>query len=374
MMSVANRMPLAVLLLASAVPAAAWGQAPIPATPLVPARAAEPRPSRDVPPLTIGDKAPAFEIAEWVKGSPVKAFEPGKTYVMEFWATWCGPCRTSMPHISELQGQYGDRVTFIGVSDEKLDTVKGFLDQPEWAAKTQYTFATDPDRSTHDSYMKAASQMGIPTAFVVGKDGTVQWIGHPMNIDGPLAEVVAGTWDAAAFKKQFDAELASEKLRRETMGKVRAAMQKGDWDGVIAVYDEVLAKNPDDLQTLMSKAQVLLTKAKRPADGYAIAKSIVEKNGSNPMLLNALAWMVVENPEITDRDLGFAVSTARKAVEASGGKDGSILDTLARCLWESGDKAGAIETQRKAVEFAPEGPMAEEMKATLNRYEGDPKG
>ena len=74
MMSVANRMPLAVLLLASAVPAAAWGQAPIPATPLVPARAAEPRPSRDVPPLTIGDKAPAFEIADWVKGSPVKAF------------------------------------------------------------------------------------------------------------------------------------------------------------------------------------------------------------------------------------------------------------------------------------------------------------
>jgi thiol-disulfide isomerase/thioredoxin len=367
------RMPFTTLA-ALFVASLAEGQVQIPATPLQPAAVRPQAESRPVTPLAIGDRAPAFEIAEWVKGSPVKAFEPGKAYVMEFWATWCGPCRTSMPHISELQGQYGDRVTFIGVSDEKLDTVKGFLDQPEWAAKTQYTLATDPDRSTHDSYMKAASQQGIPTAFLVGQDGTVQWIGHPMNIDGPLAEVVAGTWDAAAFKKQFDAEIASEKLRRETMGKVRTAMQKGDWDGVIAVYDEVLAKNPDDLQALMSKAQVLLTKAKRPADGYAIAKSIVEKNASNPMILNALAWMVVDNPEITERDLGFATSTARAAVEASGGKDGSILDTLARCLWESGDRAGAIETQRKAVELAPEGPMGDEMKETLKRYEGDPKG
>jgi len=158
------------------------------------------------------------------------------------------------------------------------------------------------------------------------------------------------------------------------MGRLRAAMQKGDWDGVIAVYDEVLAKNPDDLQTLMSKAQVLLTKAKRPADGYAIARSIVERNASNAMILNALAWMVVDNPEVAERDLGFATSTARKAVEASGGKDGSILDTLARCLWDSGDKAAAIEMQRKAVELAPEGPMADEMRATLKRYEGDPKG
>jgi tetratricopeptide (TPR) repeat protein len=222
--------------------------------------------------------------------------------------------------------------------------------------------------------MKAAMQQGIPTAFLVGKDGTVQWIGHPMNIDAPLEQVVAGTWDTAAFKKQFDAELASERLRRETMGKLRAAMQKGDWDGVIAVYDEVLAKNPDDLQALMAKVQVLLTKAKRPADGYALAREVVAKNASNPMVLNAIAWTIVDNPEVAERDFAFAAATARKAVEASGGKDGSILDTLARCLWESGDKAAAIETQRKAVELAPEGPMADEMKATLKRYEGEAKG
>jgi thiol-disulfide isomerase/thioredoxin len=364
--------PIALLLVASAVHA----QDAVPATPLVPGSPAA-RPGAAptaVKPLTVGDRAPAFEIAEWVKGSPVATFEPGKVYVMEFWATWCGPCRTSMPHLSELQRTYGDQVTIIGVSDEKLETVKGFLGKPEWAEKTAYTLATDPDRSTHDSYMKAASQQGIPTAFLVGKDGTVQWIGHPMNLDAPLGQVVAGTWDSAAFKKQFDAEIASEQLRRESMGKLRAAMQKGDWDAVIAVYDGVLSKNPDDLQALMSKAQVLLTKAKRPADGYAIARDLVAKNAGNAMVLNALAWMVVDNPEIAERDLAFATSTARAAVAASGGKDGSILDTLARCLWESGDKAGAIEMQRKAVELAPEGPMGDEMKETLKRYEEGAKG
>lgn len=70
---------------------------------------------------------------------------------------------------------------FVGVSDEKLQTVTDFLGKDEWKEKTRYTLATDPDRSTYNSYMAAAGQNGIPTAFVVGRDGCVEWIGHPMR-------------------------------------------------------------------------------------------------------------------------------------------------------------------------------------------------
>ena len=58
-------------------------------------------------------------------------------------------------------------VRFVGVSDEKLQTVTDFLGKDEWKEKTRYTLATDPDRSTYNSYMAAAGQNGIPTALAV---------------------------------------------------------------------------------------------------------------------------------------------------------------------------------------------------------------
>src|SRR5690606_432472 len=63
-----------------------------------------------------GNKAPKHAISEWVKCDPITKFEKGQVYVVEFWATWCGPCIAGMPHVSELQKEYGDKVKIIGVN------------------------------------------------------------------------------------------------------------------------------------------------------------------------------------------------------------------------------------------------------------------
>ena len=64
----------------------------------------------------------------------------------------------------------------------------------------------------------------------------------------------------------------------------------------------------------------------------------------------------------------MAMDAAKKANELSGGKDGSILDTLARAYWESGDAKKAISLQEQAIAVAPEGRMKESMKTTLEQY------
>ena len=72
--------------------------------------------------LKVGDPAPPLAVSTWLHGAPVKGFEPGRAYVVEFWATWCGPCIQIMPHMGDLQDEYREKgVTFIGFASEAND-------------------------------------------------------------------------------------------------------------------------------------------------------------------------------------------------------------------------------------------------------------
>src|SRR5271168_3942485 len=68
------------------------------------------------PTLKVGDPAPPIKIREWVKGTPVTTLGHGTVNVVEFWATWCPPCRESIPHLTELAHKYKGKATFTGVS------------------------------------------------------------------------------------------------------------------------------------------------------------------------------------------------------------------------------------------------------------------
>jgi thiol-disulfide isomerase/thioredoxin len=162
--------------------------------------------------FTIGSQAPPLDIEHWLtQKDPVTEFQRGHVYIVEFWATWCGPCISSMPHLRDIQLRHAKDVTVISVSDEDKDTIETFLDRQTDGGTfreiaSHYWLATDPDGSVKRDYMRAAGQSGIPTAFIVGRSGEIEWIGHPMQVDKPLAGILANDWDREAYARQMHEE------------------------------------------------------------------------------------------------------------------------------------------------------------------------
>ncbi|HQC42810.1 MAG TPA: TlpA disulfide reductase family protein [Verrucomicrobiota bacterium] len=135
-------------------------------------------------------KAEKLSVSKWVKGEPADVTDGKNVYVVEFWATWCPPCRQSIPHLTELQKKYKDRgVVFVGISNEKAETVETFV--TEQGGQMDYVVALDQDNATHKNYMSAHGQQGIPCAFLISKEGEIVWIGHPMALESPLKDLLS---------------------------------------------------------------------------------------------------------------------------------------------------------------------------------------
>ncbi len=333
--------------------------------------------------LASGSKAPALEVAEFLKGDAVTEFKAGQTYVVEFWATWCGPCVKAFPHLSELQAKHGDKVKVIGVNiwerpydEETLAKVKEFVKTQ--ADKMSYTVAYGgPDAKADTAWMKAAGRNGIPSAFIVDGTGTVAWIGHPATMDPVLEKVIAGEWNTAEAKKLEDAEAkdmeaarAQQKSRVALLKARVAARESDDWTPFLKAVDELIAssKEPASTNFRMMKFQTLIGEANQPEAGYAIGEELIVTGKDDPMVLNEIAWFSVQDDSITKRNLDFCLKAANAANDAAKGADGAILDTLARVYWERGENAKAVELQEKAVKLADGTPMAAEMKETLESY------
>lgn len=195
-----------------------------------------------------GAPAPKIEVKNWIKGSKFSEFGPKGVYVVEFWATWCGPCLQSIPHITEL-AKKNPNVTFLGVSiweDDKDGSVAKFVEK--MGDKMAYNVAYSGNQEgMAQTWMRAAGQNGIPSAFIV-QDKVIRWIGHPMEMEAPLAAVLSGKHDLAAERKQFDKRMAKEaafnKIQAELAG-IQKQFDGGDRAGAKAKLDQIVKENPD---------------------------------------------------------------------------------------------------------------------------------
>ncbi len=318
--------------------------------------------------LKIGDKAPALDHVSWVQGGPVRDWEKDHVYVVDFWATWCGPCKASIPHINELAKKHGkDNVTVIGAAiwpRAKMVPTADFV--KEKGDAMSYVIAEDIEGQTAKAWMEAAGQNGIPTAMVIDQGGRIAWIGHPMDgLDDVLEHVVKGDFDAKALA---EAAARVEKLKAD----LGQAKQDENWARCAALADELLNLDVRRYGDFASYSYRYRLEAGDKAGAAEYGRSVTTGAiKDSAQALNGFAWMIVDPTDTSptaDRDLDLALAAAQRADELAKNADPSILDTVARVHFLKGNLDQAVTLQRMAVELASNEAMKADLQARLDEY------
>ncbi len=331
--------------------------------------------------LKVGDPAPKLQVGKWVQGEPVKELEKGKVYIVEFWATWCGPCRVSIPHLNEIHNQFKDKgLIVIGQDVWERDESKVEPFVKSMGEKMTYRVALDDKEGSEkgkmaETWMEAAGQNGIPAAFLINKDAIIAWIGHPMTLTPELVQsVLDGKFDIQKAQAEFLEEQRNNELRRAAqvpISKLSAALQKKDYAEVDAQLAEAGKLMPkEDFARL--KGFVLVAKRDYPAVKKHLQETYDIKAGQKPPTesanpLNEIAWRMALDPEISAADLAHAETIARWADDASDNKSWMIMDTVARVLFRRDKQQEAIKLQQKALELADE-QAKPQLEQTLESY------
>jgi thiol-disulfide isomerase/thioredoxin len=323
--------------------------------------------------LKVGDPAPALSVGKWVKGEPVAAIEEGKIYVVEFWATWCGPCVKTIPHVSKLQQKYAD-VVFIGQNVWERDESKVAPFVEKMGDQMNYRVVMDDKSADEDgamatTWMRAAGQNGIPAAFIVGKDKKIQWIGHPAQMDKPLEQIVAGTYDAEAAAKEAEQANAAKGKMADLQKQLQAALQAKDYDKMASIMDEIAVAMPAAKLQIMASKYMIFSQLKQDKEAAAKAgDAFYEAAKDDAGALNELAYSLVSDEgRVEVRDNDFAEKLALRANEITKSEDPAILDTVAAVYAAKTEYAKAVEWQTKAVEKA-DGEMKSDLQKTLDKY------
>lgn len=307
---------------------------------------------RTGPKLQIGDAAPALQVGKWLQGEPVKAFQKDSVYVVEFWATWCGPCIASMPHLDELAQKFqkqGLVVVALTTEDEanSSEAVTEFVQGD--GAKYHFRYAFCDDNKMMTQYMEAAEQRGIPCSFVVGKDGKVAFIGHPSELDQVLPQVLDGTWSVekaqqlAAAKEQLnevigrmESDPVGALAELEKLAKASPAKAKSDEFQLIRLACLAMAKKHDELIPVAEARLIHLSEAKNGMGLVSLAEILLGANAQSPH--TKLAEMGTK-----------AIETA----VAVDGKDPIVMLMAAQLYRLSGNREKGAEYAKKAIEIAP---------------------
>ncbi len=310
--------------------------------------------------LTVGSPAPDARPKVMIQGEAVGKLDDSKTYLFEFWATWCGPCVQMVPHLNDLNKEFGPKgLVVLGTSVWEDDQAKvaGFVKTR--GDKMAYRVGFDADQAMAKGWLEAAGVNGIPHAFVVQK-GKILWAGHPAQLTAKLvASFLDGTYSPEKAKaEQAKAEADGAKLE-EKMQALGMAVQAKQWDKAEALLAETLPLVPEEDRAQLGEAvgDMIALGRGDPSRVYKRLAAFAEEAKDDVAVQNEIAWELATNPDFEGkRDLALASKLAERAVKLAEVTDrkANCLDTLARIRFLQGKKDEAIQLQQQALDAGPE--------------------
>lgn len=315
------------------------------------------------PESRIGKQAPPLGVQDWLGGDPIPSFEPGHIYVVELWATWCEPCVASFPKVVEAQAQYAPKkVHFAAVSAESPGDVRRFLrrkraDGKRWSEFLNFSIGADPDGSFQRDYFHAFRQQALGATFIIGRDGTLQWIGVPREnhaaFQEALDKIVSGKWNAAEFAGDFAEGLQRRAQLQKLEAKLNMALNQNDEGRADSATEEIKSVAGSDPEFPIA-AMFLLAQSGKWDASVALGEHILETCKLDVPGLNLIAWNLATLEGRPESAVKLARDAMTKASKLPGYENAEVLDTHARVCAEMKDLDCAVEKAEAALKLAPE--------------------
>jgi len=317
--------------------------------------------AQDSTTVHLGDPAPPLKYSKWIQGTPIISLEKDKMYVIEFWATWCGPCIQAMPHLSELSKKYAGKVKFIGCNvwegshdktqinyDKYLPKVIRFVREQKKMGRLTYNVIAD-DNAQHmgNGWLKAAGIDGIPSSFIIQK-GKIAWIGHPIELDSILTAIQAGTYDIdAVIKEKKEQEAKNAKIMGQMNDFKKAyadAETAKDYSKAVRIIDSAVeAMPPFKFVFMTDKFRILLDHF---GEDQAIAYGREVEKGT--VGVQSIALYLYERKDLSQKmkEFNSEIADHLKPDYAM------ILNIQAELQARAGYWTKAVDTQKKAIDLA----------------------